>query len=253
MFARQFKPKITKESQDFMVEEYRRLRQRDTSGGTTSSWRITVRQLESMIRLSEGMARLHCQDEVQPKHVKEAFRLLNMSIIRVEQPVINFDEDDQEPISMDDTTDKSQEKMDTDAPSQEKEKDTQDDAMTLIAKKKAGMHMSFEDYKQTSNLLVLYMRQEEEKEEEGFEGVRKSALVNWYLKEMESEIESEAELIERKTKVEKIIDRLVNKDHIIIELSKTGLTVRKSDKDSVAMVDEEDALLVVHPNYNIEI
>ena len=58
---------ITKESQDFMVEEYRRLRQRDTSGGTTSSWRITVRQLESMIRLSEGMARLHCQDEVSLK------------------------------------------------------------------------------------------------------------------------------------------------------------------------------------------
>ena len=29
-----------------------------------SAWRITVRQLESMIRLSEAMARLYCQDEV---------------------------------------------------------------------------------------------------------------------------------------------------------------------------------------------
>ena len=47
-----------------MVEEYKRLRQRDGTGSAKSAWRITVRQLESMIRLSEGMARLHCQDEV---------------------------------------------------------------------------------------------------------------------------------------------------------------------------------------------
>ena len=47
-----------------------------------------------MIRLSEAMARLHCQEEVKPKHVKEAFRLLNKSIIRVETPDINFDDDE---------------------------------------------------------------------------------------------------------------------------------------------------------------
>lgn len=47
------------------MEQYKRLRQRDSSGGVSkSAWRITVRQLESMIRLSEGMARMHCCDEV---------------------------------------------------------------------------------------------------------------------------------------------------------------------------------------------
>ncbi|KAG7251503.1 hypothetical protein CRUP_003913, partial [Coryphaenoides rupestris] len=95
LFARQFKPKISGESEEFIVEQYKRLRQRDTSGGVSkSAWRITVRQLESMIRLSEGMARMHCCDEVQPKHVKEAFRLLNKSIIRVETPDINLEQDD---------------------------------------------------------------------------------------------------------------------------------------------------------------
>ena len=49
-----------------------------------------------MIRLSEAMARLSCKDEVTPKHVKEAFRLLNKSIIRVESPDIDFD-DEEEP------------------------------------------------------------------------------------------------------------------------------------------------------------
>lgn len=48
-----------------MVEEYKRLRQRDGTGAAKSAWRITVRQLESMIRLSEAMARMHCQDEVR--------------------------------------------------------------------------------------------------------------------------------------------------------------------------------------------
>ena len=47
-----------------------------------------------MIRLSEAMARLSCKDEVIPKHVKEAFRLLNKSIIRVESPDIDFDDEE---------------------------------------------------------------------------------------------------------------------------------------------------------------
>ena len=73
-FARLFKPKVTEESMDFLVDQYRKLRQRDTGGGFKSSWRITVRQLESMIRLSESMARMRCSDQVLPKHVKEAYR-----------------------------------------------------------------------------------------------------------------------------------------------------------------------------------
>lgn len=56
---------ISSDSEEFIVEQYKRLRQRDSSGGVSkSAWRITVRQLESMIRLSEGMARMHCCDEV---------------------------------------------------------------------------------------------------------------------------------------------------------------------------------------------
>ena len=37
---------------------------------------------------------LPCCCKVHPKHVKEAFRLLNKSIIRVDSPDINFDQQD---------------------------------------------------------------------------------------------------------------------------------------------------------------
>jgi len=93
-FARMFKPKVEMEAQELLVQQYKHLRQRDSSGSAKSSWRITVRQLESMLRLSEAFARLHCCEEVTAKHVKEAYRLLNKSIIRVDQPDVDLDEDD---------------------------------------------------------------------------------------------------------------------------------------------------------------
>ena len=41
-------------------------------------------------------------------------------------------------------------------------------------------------------------------------GMRRSQLVNWYLEDIENEIDSEAELVERKTIVEKVIYRLIH-------------------------------------------
>ena len=43
--------------------------------------------------------------------------------------------------------------------------------------------------------------------EEG--GIRRGELVNWYLKEVEADIETIEELAEKKVLVEKVIDRLV--------------------------------------------
>lgn len=54
---------MTPEAADVLVEKYRLLRQDDVSGGR-NSYRITVRQLESMIRLSEAIARANCTNEV---------------------------------------------------------------------------------------------------------------------------------------------------------------------------------------------
>lgn len=105
---------MTPEAADVLVEKYRILRQDDATGSGKNSYRITVRQLESMIRLSEAIARANCTSEVivdfigdcissqltfgflqiTPAFVREAYSLLRQSIIHVEQDDIEFDEEE---------------------------------------------------------------------------------------------------------------------------------------------------------------
>lgn len=150
-FARKFKPIINKEAADLLVRHYNHLRLRDSTTTGKSTWRITVRQLESMIRLAEAMARMEISDEVQPKHVKEAYRLLNKSIIRVEQPDIHLDEEDEHPL-IDDGEKENAMEVDSEEP-------------TAPTKKK--LVLSFEEYKALSNMIVVHMRREETRMEEG--------------------------------------------------------------------------------------
>ena len=94
-FARTLHPKLTPESQRVLVDCYRKLRQGDSLGRSNrAAYRITVRQLESMIRLSEALARLHCADFIEPAYVREAFRLLKTSIIQVETSDVVMEEEE---------------------------------------------------------------------------------------------------------------------------------------------------------------
>ncbi|XP_018568170.1 DNA replication licensing factor Mcm6 [Anoplophora glabripennis] len=226
-FAKKFKPIINREAGDLLVCYYSRLRLRDSTSAGKSTWRITVRQLESMIRLSEAMARMDISDEVQPKHVREAYRLLNKSIIRVEQPDIQLGDE-----------------QDADHSIQEEQpvNDITPEPSQTAQKKK--MVVSFEEYKTISNMIVVHMRREEAKK--GDKGMHRSEVVEWYLNHIADQIETEEELIERKDLFEKVLDRLIYHDQIIIPLTMIGL--KGSDQEE----EGDDPELVVHPNYIIE-
>jgi len=79
-----------KESADILKEEYKKLRA--DKSGSGSSYRFTVRQLESLIRLSEAMARLHCDDKIRPAYVTEVCRLLKASNINIVKSDIELEE-----------------------------------------------------------------------------------------------------------------------------------------------------------------
>ena len=84
---------ITPEAQEMLVTCYRKLRENDSVGSRSqSAYRITVRQLESLIRLSEAIARVYLDDKVRPNYVAEANRLLKQSIIHVESANVVFQE-----------------------------------------------------------------------------------------------------------------------------------------------------------------
>ena len=95
-FAKQINPQFTQEAQEQLVDSYRMLREGDSVGSRTqTAYRITVRQLESLIRLSEAIARVHLSDVVIPAYVKEACRLLKQSIIHVESADVSLNEEDE--------------------------------------------------------------------------------------------------------------------------------------------------------------
>lgn len=243
-FARHFEPRIDPEAEDLLVETYKQLR---ISGGSFSgfagsnkqSWRITVRQLESLIRLSEALARLYCSDNVEIKHVKEAARLLNKSIVKIEQPDISLD--DEEEMMMNET--QADDDMNPASTSQE-------------LRQLKSLKLSYEEYQTIAKKIVYKLKQEEYKlneeaadgqaAEESAQGLKRTEIVEWYLKSNEEEglIQNEDDLIKNKVLCEKVIDRLIKTDHILIAL-----------RDENRMEDDEedlDSILIVHPNYVME-
>jgi DNA replication licensing factor MCM6 len=300
-FARTLHPKITPESQRVMVECYRKLRQGDTLGRSRSAYRITVRQLESMIRLSEALARLHCADEITPSFVREAYRLLKTSIIQVETSDVEVDDDEDDddggPSGMstapqngdhdddDDDNDDSPEsqqqetqgletqqrvynpgeylgeppttegtdgiddRMQTDEPktdpSSSESADVEDTKLNAKKKKKKKTKISFEEYEAITNAIAGHLRALEKEDPDS--GVTDSPywtwqqVLDWYLEQVESNIDSLDDLEATKKKVNLVIRRLIDVDRILVTVGDAP----KSKKD------EGKTLLAVHPNYEI--
>ncbi|XP_065350036.1 DNA replication licensing factor Mcm6 [Cloeon dipterum] len=232
MFGKQFKPVLSPAAGELLVKHYTKLRQREGPNAAKSMYRITVRQLESMIRLSEAQAKMECTETILPRHVSESFRLMNKSIIRVEQPDVNLDED---------------EEMEVDQPAEETAEDTEgaEEPPATAAPPKEKQKISYDEYKKVSNMIVAYMRSKEtESDGEASEGLKRSDVINWYLEHIGDDIEDEDELLARKFTIEKVIDRLTYHDQILIPLTAGEMGEKSAPTD--------DPLLVVHPNYIID-
>lgn len=90
-FCRTINPQFTKESAEILKEEYKSIRQRQKQENARTSYKVTVRALESLIRLSEALARAHCDDWIRPNYVREVCRLLRNSNINIQKNDIEFE------------------------------------------------------------------------------------------------------------------------------------------------------------------
>lgn len=225
-FARTFKPEFTPEARALLVEKYKELRAEDAQGGIgRNSYRITVRQLESMIRLSEAIAKANCVDDVTPNFVREAFSLLRQSIISVEKDDVEIDEEDD--VLPGDRANNARDRPDDgDSPMGDGDDDDDDDSpdgddgtnrgaaaaaaadapTTSALPASRRTRIEYDKYMAIVNLLV---RRVHDDEQANGEGVEQEELVVWYLEQKEDELNTEEEVEAERALVGKILRRMV--------------------------------------------
>ena len=229
-FARTFKPEFTPEAKALLVEKYKELRADDAQGGIgRNSYRITVRQLESMIRLSEAIAKANCVDDVTPNFVREAFNLLRQSIISVEKDDVEVEDDEEEVLNNGSRRDRSEtHDRDGDSPMADDDDDNQDGddggdgaargASRPPAPESRKTKITYDKYMSILNMLV---RRVNEDEMTTGEGVEHEELVMWYLEQKEEDFNNVEEMESEKELVRKVIKRMV-KVRVLVSGMLTG-------------------------------
>ena len=243
-FARTFKPVFTPEAKALLVEKYKELRVDDAQGGIgRNSYRITVRQLESMIRLSEAIAKANCVDDITPAFVVEAFHLLRQSIISVEKDDVEVD-DEEEVERLQNVRDSSdqaaghdedaemevQEDTDQAAGGQQRQSSEQPPQSGQETSSSGVARRTKITYDKYMGILNELARRVNEDETSSGRGVEEKDLVMWYLEQHEAELSSEQELEQEKELVAKVIKRLV-KDNILMPIRGEGLLDDDNDVD----------------------
>ena len=79
------KPTIGEEAAVQLREEYLQMRAQGAKAAMANVVTATPRQLESMIRLSEALAKMRLASTVTVEDVKEAARLINVATQRVSE------------------------------------------------------------------------------------------------------------------------------------------------------------------------
>ncbi|KAJ3510936.1 hypothetical protein NM208_g15481 [Fusarium decemcellulare] len=224
-FAKTFRPEFTDEAKEVLVEKYKDLRADDAQGGVgKNSYRITVRQLESMIRLSEAIAK---------------------SIISVEHDDVEmYDEEPQEDgetllRAADAASGRDRE---GDAAMEEEEEQQQPDGSSAAPEKRKHV-ITYENYIKMVNMFVQRVNDDESGSGEGVNG---EDLVNWYLEQKEDELEGEDDYHREKGLANMVLKKMV-KENILMALRGEGLTDGEEGSSSAAHI-----IYVLHPNCAVE-
>ncbi|KAF2744181.1 MCM-domain-containing protein [Sporormia fimetaria CBS 119925] len=250
-FAKTFKPEFTPAAKETLVEKYKDLRADDAQGGIgRNSYRITVRQLESMIRLSEAIAKANCVDEITPEFVKEAYNLLRQSIISVEKDDVEVDDEDEEAVeggqdgdaAMADDTNETQDAGSSRARTRTASRTPAPSQQPAREKTK----ITYDKYVSMRNAFVKRVNTDQASTEDG---VEEEELIVWYIeeREKEAEFETQEDLEKESVLAKKVLKRMV-KDNYLMQIRGEGLADEQGDQGHQAA----KVVYVLHPMCPIE-
>lgn len=209
-----------------------------------NAYRFTVRQLESLIRLSEAMARMHCDEEIKPSYVREVCRLLKQSNINIIKGDIEM-EQNQEAINVERQQARDQENANIQANNgftngannnlfvshllfdtfQDMEKEQRQQSQPKSTKviveepaKAQKVKITYDEFTKLTQLIVYTIRQFEK--ESGMESVSQADIVNRLIQQIEVEDNingtSMERAVETSKKIANVIQHLITKENVLI-------------------------------------
>ncbi|KAK9989538.1 hypothetical protein SO802_029777 [Lithocarpus litseifolius] len=263
-YAKTLKPKLTSEARKLLVDSYVALRRGDTAPGSRVAYRMTVRQLEALIRLSEAIARSHLETQIHPRHVNVAVKLLKKSIISVESGEIDLSEFQDE---IRDDGNAGGDGDGNDGPGQDDAPPSNSTAEPASGDVESGagslnqqgkkLVITDEYFQRVTQALVMRLRQHEEtitQEGTGLAGMRQRDLIQWYVAQ-QNEKNNYSSMEEAATEVSKlkaIIESLVRREGHLIVVDDGRQAAEGEAAGQPTSVSRNDRILAVNPNYVID-
>ena len=168
-------------------------------------------------------ARVHLSDVVKAEYVNMAFDLQVNSLRRVERENI-------------DLSPEVVEEEGGHAPTEPQDGEAAEAAAAEVAARQRKVRITYAEYQRIGQMLAAQLARSEDTGDE----VTEEDLVAWYMEQVEEQIETEAMLMEQQHLVQLIINRLIDKDRVII--------VYRPSEDAMK---PEQRVLVKHPNFPV--
>ncbi|KKA28307.1 hypothetical protein TD95_003006 [Thielaviopsis punctulata] len=259
-YCRTHNPIFTAAAKAHLVKRYQELRADDAQGGIgRNSYRITVRQLESLIRLSEAVAKLNCVNDISPAFVDEAYDLLRTSIISIEHDDLEYDdheaaapaessetllaaarhaagdEPDDDAVMADDSV---PEQADSHAQAQYSAAAAGAAEETGKAAPVVKRSIPYEKYMQIVRFFVKILL---ENEGDDGDGVPEDVLLDAYLQAQEAYMQTEQDYMEERGTAKGVLAFMV-RNSVIMPIRGQGLV------DDAEKASDQKLVYVMHPN-----
>jgi DNA replication licensing factor MCM6 len=243
--AKNHKPTIGLEARKVIVYAYRRMRGDSTATGIKASVRITVRQLEALIRLSEALARMHRENMVKPRHVRVAVKLLLSTIQSIESEDLLLDNDD---ITNNFSVKNERNELLSEKPLLRPQTNLNNKAMISGSKYKMISHLLLSKLKQNNKINKSERNQNANSEYFETNGMSQGSLIDWVIQHTLSLKLLRIEDITNETiLIPKIIQKLIKQEKIVVSMAKMTKEEKESDEEYKHRI--EHSKLLTASNY----